>query len=69
MDNNLILAEVVHDGILSIPDLSPADYQILVRAEDGNHDAVKILTGVYEHVKKRVELPKKIHRVMIPTTL
>jgi hypothetical protein len=69
MDNNLILTRTVFNGTLSISDLKPGDYQILVQAQDGNHDSVKIITGVYQNLKKKVELPKKIHRLMIPMTL
>jgi len=69
MDDSLVMTRSCHNGILSIPDLPSGDYQILVRTRDGKHDSVKILLGLYEHVERKVSLPRKLHRIRIPTTI
>lgn len=69
MDNSLVMTRSCHNGILSVPELPPGDYQVLVRTGDDEHVPVKILLGLYEHVEREVNLPKKIHRIRIPTTI
>ncbi|MBW2635697.1 MAG: hypothetical protein JRE14_16605, partial [Deltaproteobacteria bacterium] len=69
MDDSLVLTRTGHDGILSVTNLPSGDYKILVRTNDGEHASVKILLGLYEHVEREVSLPKKLHRIRIPTTI
>jgi len=69
MDDSLVVTRTGHDGILSVTNLPSGDYKILVRTNDGEHASVKILLGLYEHVEREVSLPKKLHRIRIPTTI